>query len=307
MNRTTEYEAVRFGLFFGYVNQIVSRSEWLCSVAVVSLVASGAMFAMPKMAQAQTMQTSSDALNIPAFEQIDQNGVDVISGLFRTKSPVLSAGDADNPTEFYLVWAGRSWMSNLPSLGMDKDNSIFINTDSGSDEFNNSVRESPNSSRFIYEHIRPNIGSSLGCFHASTPSNQGYLGGCSYVSRNGLDVQFITPNRTTTTSGPLMELELFGNAYEYPFQITDPARGITTVSPCAGIVAGGGCGIDFRYSNGLMVRKVGGYNAKDVIFQLYNNTTNTPTLMRTLAIFTFNSTISSTTNTYLRVKPHTLL
>jgi RHS repeat-associated protein len=256
----------------------------------------------PHIAAAQTMQTSSDALNVPAFEQIDQNGVDVISGLFRTKSPSLSAGDADNPTEFALIWTGRTWLANLPTLGMDKDDSIFVSSDGGSDEFNNPVREQPGDIRFRYEHIRPNVGASLSCFHLTGPNLQPYLGGCGYVSRNGVETGFSTFGRSAVTPGFLSELELFGNAYEYPAQTKDPARGITQVIPCTQTFTGGGCGIIIRYPNGFEVRKTGSYNAKDVIFQLYSNTTGTPTLLRSLAIFTFNSTISSKTNTYLRPK-----
>lgn len=270
--------------------------------ALALLCATTAIAALPMAASAQTIQTNSDVLNIPAFEQIDQNGVDVISGLFRTKSPILSAGDADNPTEFYLIWTGRTWMANLPSLGMDKDNSIFVNSDGGSDEFKFIDFKS---SLVSYEHVRPNVGSTLLCGAAPVISGETYITSCSYESRNGAKASYFTLGRTLSGNERLNETALFGNLTLFPFQVTYPDKGIVGVnlpiSSCFGIL-GGGCHFSIRYSNGFEVRKTGSYNAKDVVFQLFNNATNTPTLLRTLAIFTFNSTVSSKTNTYLRPK-----
>ena len=304
MNRATEYEAKRFDLFFHRANQIVARSEWLGSVAVVSLVVGGAMAAVPMIAQAQTFQTSSDIMNIPAFEQVDQNGVDVISGLFRTKSTVLSAGDAKNPTAFSLIWTGRTWMANLPSLGMDKDDSIFVNTDSGSDEFSFVGRRSGAPSIADYNHIRPNVGSSLLCGLASVVSGVTYVTVCTYTSRNGALVNYSTLSRSRIGSNnQINELALFGNANLYPNRISYPDKGSIDImlNSCI-VIPGQGCNMIYRYSNGFEIRKTGSYNAKDVVFQLYNNASSPAALIRTLAIFTFNSTISSNTNTYLRPK-----
>jgi RHS repeat-associated protein len=255
----------------------------------------------PLIAAAQTIQTNSDVLNIPAFEQIDQNGVDVINGFFRTKSPSLSAGDSDNPTDFALIWTGRTWQANVPTISMDKDNSVFVNSESGSDEFRVVDFKS---SILSFDHIRPNVGSNLICFtDPRILSGETYITSCSYESRNGAKISYLTTTRTVSGNERLNETALFGNLTLFPRQVAYPDKGISGVdipiSSCFNI-PGGGCNFNIRYSNGYEVRKTGSYNAKDVIFQLYTNTTGTPTPLRSLSIFTFNSTISSKTNTYLR-------
>ena len=217
--------------------------------ALALLCATTAIATLPMAAEAQTIQTNSDVLNIPAFEQIDQNGIDVISGLFRTKSPVLSAGDSDNPTEFYLIWTGRTWMANLPSLGMDKDNSIFVNSDAGSDEFKFIDFKS---SLVSYEHVRPNVGSTLLCGTAPVISGETYITSCSYESRNGAKASYFTLTRTLSGNERLNETALFGNLTLFPLQVTYPDKGIVGVNipitSCFGIL-GGGCHFSIRYSN----------------------------------------------------------
>jgi RHS repeat-associated protein len=257
----------------------------------------------PHMAAAQTIQTNSDVLNIPAFEQIDQNGVDVINGFFRTKSPSLSAGDSDNPTDFALIWTGRTWMANLPTISMDKDNSVFVNSDGGSDEFRVVDFKS---SILSFEHIIPNVGSNLTCFtDPRILSGETYITSCNYESRNGTKISYSTTTRTLSGNERLNETALFGNLILFPRQLAYPDKGVSGVdipiTSCFNI-PGGGCHFTMRYPNGFEVRKTGSYNAKDVVFQLYSNTTGTPTLLRSLAIFTFNSTVSGKTNTYLRPK-----
>ncbi len=261
----------------------------------------------PGLATAQSMRTSSGVLNVPAFEQIDQNGVDVINGSFRTKSPVLSAGDVDNPTEFYLIWAGRTWQASAPTLSMTAENSIVVNYDGMSDEFANPVKSSLPSNGggvpYDWQQIRPNVGASMLCYHSGGLSGQGWLASCTYTSRNGavVDFQGTLPFFGSFPLDEQYDYEAFGNAIVAPRQIKEPSRG-QMQSYTGAVNAFDGGEIHIVYSNGYKIRKFGYYNAKTITFEMTSSTIYSPNSFRSIVISTPNLDPSKRTNTYLRPK-----
>lgn len=84
---------------------------------------------------AQSVETVAPNLSTPIFEQIDANGIDLISGYPRISSPALSAGTQDYPFSFRLDWGGQSWIPNVPAMWVDDDNHFIFSYNGHSDEF----------------------------------------------------------------------------------------------------------------------------------------------------------------------------
>lgn len=84
---------------------------------------------------AQSVDPVAPNLSAPIFEQIDANGIDLISGYPRISSPALSAGTADYPFSFRLDWGGQSWIPNVPAMWVDDDNHFIFGYNGHSDEF----------------------------------------------------------------------------------------------------------------------------------------------------------------------------
>lgn len=121
-------------------------SFWFqASDARQSLVTARAFFALalacslhaPNQALAQSVTTQGPNLANPTFESIDDNGVDVISGMFHIEAPSLSAGAGVNTFAPKLRWNGKLWSFDVPSMWADGNSrDFYINIASRMDELN---------------------------------------------------------------------------------------------------------------------------------------------------------------------------
>ncbi len=88
-------------------------------------------------AQAQSVQTFGESLAIQPFEQVDSNGVDLLSGKLRIAGPVISVGSEHFPLNMGLQWNGTAWgFIDAPSLWRDDDGHFYVNYRGQSFEFN---------------------------------------------------------------------------------------------------------------------------------------------------------------------------
>lgn len=88
-------------------------------------------------AQAQSVQTFGESLAIQPFEQVDANGVDLLSGKLRVTGPVISVGSELVPYNMGLQWNGTAWtFIEAPSLWRDNDGHFYVNYRGASYEFN---------------------------------------------------------------------------------------------------------------------------------------------------------------------------
>jgi YD repeat-containing protein len=132
----------------------------------------------PGLAQAQDATTYVEAFNVPVFESIDQNGVDLITGSMRISTPVLEMGSEHNKHVLGLQWSGKGWVFvGRPTIWRDGDKYI-VNYLGRSEEFNN---RSSN-----YSQRKPISGASLSCVTWSG----GLTSECAYTSREGDFVHF---------------------------------------------------------------------------------------------------------------------
>ena len=115
-------------------------------LAAILLFGSGTAFA-------QNLQTTGPSLNTDAFQQVDDNGVDLINGTFNVQGPSVRYGDGDGRLSVEMRWNGRMWALNSPSIWRDDDNSLFVNNGRATDEFErvngNWVPARGNSSRIL--------------------------------------------------------------------------------------------------------------------------------------------------------------
>ena len=130
--------------------------------------------AIIQIAVAQDAKTYAGAFAIPVIEQIDKNGVDLLSGRLRISSPVLDTGSDAKKTGLGLIWAGNSWQFvDQPTLWRDGAKYI-VNYGGVSEEFGD--RGSG------YAQKKPITGSKLSC-SIFMPGN--LAAACVYQSRLG--------------------------------------------------------------------------------------------------------------------------
>lgn len=135
---------------------------------------------------AQDATTTGSALTVPVFESIDENGVDLTTGMLRLRSPVLSVGTG---VLFGLEWTGQSWrFIGIPTISRDGD-TYFVSYEGSTEEFKG------RSNGFAQK--KPLSGASLNC-SIFDPGN--FASWCEYTSRFGEIVMFQgqpTPNTPT--------------------------------------------------------------------------------------------------------------
>ena len=86
-------------------------------------------------APAQNLETTGPSLSPQVFQQVDENGVDLINGSFNIEGPSLSYGEGEGRVSAELRWTGQMWSLNIPSIWRDDDNGLFVNTGRTTDEF----------------------------------------------------------------------------------------------------------------------------------------------------------------------------
>lgn len=125
------------------------------------------------LSYAQDATTYVEAFNVPVFESIDQNGVDLITGSLRISTPVLESGSEHYKQVRGLQWTGKGWMMvGQPTIWRDGDKYI-VNYDGKSEEFNDRGSN--------YSQRKPISGAALSCVTWSG----GLTSECLYTSREG--------------------------------------------------------------------------------------------------------------------------
>jgi YD repeat-containing protein len=140
---------------------------------------------------AQDAKTYGQSFAIPMLEQIDQNGVDLLSGRLRIVSPMIESGSERKRNRVGFVWAGKAWQY-LDQPTVFRDGSKYIVTYNGqSEEFGD--RGSG------YAQRKPITGSKFSC-SIYEPGN--LASECIYIDRMGDIVHFwgLYSNLTQTTS-----------------------------------------------------------------------------------------------------------
>lgn len=133
----------------------------------------------PPLAAQDEAETFASNFAVPVFESIDENGVDLTTGTWRVRSPILSIGEGVEGQQRGLEWTGSAWRHiGSPSLWRDGSKHI-VQFDGGSYEFNG--RGSNYSKRL------PIDGSSLEC-QFELPSD--IINFCIFISRDGDIVRF---------------------------------------------------------------------------------------------------------------------
>jgi YD repeat-containing protein len=147
--------------------------------ALVSAVSAlGVLIGMQDTAAAQDAQTFTSAFNVPVFNSIDENGVDLVTGVWRVRTPTISVGEGLEGQQQGLEWTGSSWR-HIGSPSIWRNGSKYIVQFMGqSHEFND--RSSG------YSQRAPIDGSSLTC-SVEAPGNA--MNWCTFISRDG-DVVF---------------------------------------------------------------------------------------------------------------------
>lgn len=265
-------------------------------------------FASPDQGLAQQSGlTSGDALNAPAFDSVDVNGVDLLTGYLRVRSPMLSMGDESSPSAFYLTWSGQQWLPNTPHIYLDKDWHVIVEYDGISEEFADGVQNGSIPTwgdRFDYTQKTPNTGSTLGCYWTGGLSGNGWLSACFYQSRQGVGITFygMLPYSGGYPSASRHDYEAYGNTRLWPGRKSDPAKGATiylTESPVIGNVTNYG-NIKVDSPDGFLLTKSGKYNDPTITFTLSNKSVTGAS--RTLTVYTSNLSPNDDDDTYLRPK-----
>lgn len=270
------------------------------------------------MALAINPDTNGDSLSAPVYETVDANGVDLLTGRFHARSPVLSMGDIKSPSSFYFSWNGNTWLPNTPSLWIDKNWHVFVSYDGVMDEFANAVSAtgpnalgwdadmSPLGHRYDYTQIKPNVGGDFFCYYTGGVSGHSWFSLCLYASRNGHTIYYYgnLPVSASYPSNTLHDNEEFGNAMVWPSSKFDPKVGFVTYLPAGagyGGVSNGGK-IKIGYPDGYAVSMSANYNNPSITLTLSNDSMPALGINQTITISTPNLSTSNSSNTYLRPK-----
>ncbi len=160
--------------------------------------------------------TSGEALNPPQFQQVDENGVDLLNGVYRAQSPVLSAGSGETESRFVLTWTGKNWAPNFPSLSKDNDGHMFVTLNGATEEFD---KRSDG-----FAHLQGYNGLSLTC---STIQGADWIDVCNYAGRDGTAVQFhgIPRSFGSFPENRKYDYQHYGNLATTPVLVTLPGVG----------------------------------------------------------------------------------
>jgi RHS repeat-associated protein len=126
---------------------------------------------------AQSVDPVAPNLSAPIFEQIDANGIDLISGYPRISSTEINAGEKDGPFSFRLDWGGQSWIPNIPAIWLDDDDDFIFTHVGRSAEFHGFGGSSG------LTQIKPGKGAVIN--QCETWSGTTFLRFCNYSDRDG--------------------------------------------------------------------------------------------------------------------------
>jgi YD repeat-containing protein len=161
-------------LMFLICAQWMRRAMLRQANAFSSIAVIGVALAHSGAARAQDAKTHGGALQPARFESIDENGVDLISGKLRIRTPVIETGAPERRQVLGLEWIGNAWtVIGQPTLWR-KDGTYTVIVDGVADEFNN--RSSS------YSQKKPITGAKFGCL-IFVPGE--FASECRYTARNG--------------------------------------------------------------------------------------------------------------------------
>lgn len=147
---------------------IFSHSVSKCALAAAAI----AVFINP--ANAQDANTYGLSAEVPVFESVDQNGVDLASGSFRVTSPTYVSGSDEAKSVVGLQWTGKAWTHiERPTLWRN-DSKYIVNYMGTSQEFKSRSEN--------YAEKKPITGAKLGCVVWMPQKLTSF---CIYTHRNG--------------------------------------------------------------------------------------------------------------------------
>lgn len=201
---------------------------WKVCAATAALASFNLLGITP--AAAQSVQTFGESLAIEPFEQVDSNGVDLLSGKLRISGPVISVGSDQFRFTMGLQWTGTAWsFIDTPAIWRDNDGHFFVSYRGESFEFNGF------GSGMNQVNGRSDV--RLSC---STWSGKTVLKDCTFHSRDGDIVYFegTSPAFLTASSGQ-QNLPLGNLAVKF-IRVTSPRgnRTYTMPSSMSGRVVG---------------------------------------------------------------------
>ena len=173
-----------------------STRIWICAaLSAPALAYSTASYA----AEATTF---AGDFSVPVFQQVDQNGVDLVTGAWRVRTPTISVGEGVDKQERGLEWTGQAWVHVVqPSLWQNSGKYTVIYKGS-SHEFNGFGSG--------FSKRAPIDGTSLSCDTLMGGDGISY---CRFTSREGDLVVFSGFYSPLTNYGPKFGLSAlqFGN------------------------------------------------------------------------------------------------
>lgn len=141
----------------------------LCAASLVV-----ATLPVGSIARADEAKTFGESFNVPVFESVDSNGVNLITGQLQVLSPTITTGSEQARVTVGLRWTGRAWtMIGVPQIWR-KDGVYTVVYNGVAEEFNGRGSN--------YSQRKPITGSKLGCsiFEPGNLASQ-----CLYTNRNG--------------------------------------------------------------------------------------------------------------------------
>lgn len=158
-------------------NQMTRPAWQMSKLAFLTIAMASAL--QGSGAQAQEATTFASAFNVPVFDQIDANGVDLVGGVWRVQTPMITFGEGSERVSRGLQWTGQAWThTGHPSM-WKKDNKYIIMYKGASHEFNGFGSG--------FSKRAPIDGSSLSCNTLSAGSG---ISSCLFKSREGDQVAF---------------------------------------------------------------------------------------------------------------------
>ena len=190
------------------------NTQKMCRSLFVSF---GALTLCHTTLAAQDAQTFNSSFAVPVCNSIDENGVDLVTGAWRVRTPTVTDG-ADGRS-YGLEWTGSSWRHfDSPAIWRD-GNTYIVQLDGKSYEFKN------RSNGFAKKE--PTDGSTLDC---SIFQPQDWASKCVFVSHDG-DVAFfqgVTPFTPTFPGYGFLTLR-FGNLGMNQVNVSRASQGNPTI------------------------------------------------------------------------------
>jgi hypothetical protein len=153
-------------------------------------------------AGAQDEKVYAEGFDLPVFERVDANGVDLITGSLQISSPSFGSGTPEAPEILGLLWSGKSWVHlDVPTIWRS-DGTFTVLYQGSSQEFRGRSNN--------YAEKKPINGTKLEC-ESWSPGT--LVSWCIYTHRNGDVVLFSglpSPNMSTVPKYGLSALK-FGN------------------------------------------------------------------------------------------------